>query len=88
MVVPVMTSYPAGEHWTASHHCHTTADLLEALHHQVVLHRAAEAATTRTAVAAQSASTNPVRAVRVEEHADPTAEGQGGCEALRRESVV
>ena len=44
-------------------------------------HRAA--ATTRTAVLAQSASTNPVRA----EHADPTAEGQCGTAAGRWRSA-
>ena len=29
VVVPGMTSYPAEDHWTASHHHHTTANLLE-----------------------------------------------------------
>ena len=47
---------------------HNIADLLEALHHQVVLHRAAAGAAAATEEeSAQSASTNPVRAVRAED---------------------
>ena len=42
MVVPVMTSYIPGEHWTAPHHRHTTADLLKTLQRQAVVAAARE----------------------------------------------